>query len=69
MTHLEIVTKRGKLPEELAQLFTEQFYHVDTRYFTIHLVDLAKSLTDYQERVLDSYLETEDILAFDYQTQ
>ena len=67
MTHLEIVTKKGQLSEEIANLFTEEFYHVDTRYFTIHLIDLEKPLTDYQERIVDSYLETEDILAFDYQ--
>lgn len=69
MFRLEIVTKIGALDKEIVGLFTEPFSHVDTQLFTIHIANLKKPLTDYQERILDSYLETESILAFDYQEQ
>ena len=69
MIRLEIVTKIGALDKEIVGLFTELFSHIDTQLFTIHFVNLKKPLTDYQERILDSYLETEGILAFDYQEQ
>ena len=65
MILLEIITKAGiRLLDELATIPPKAAGVMRSKFITIFGFYLFKPLTEYEERILYSYFETEEIVAY-----
>jgi hypothetical protein len=66
MILLEIITKAERdLPNELTGMLPKAAGIITLKFFTVFRFYLFKPLTEYEEQVLYSYFETEEIIAYE----
>jgi hypothetical protein len=66
-TLLEIITKSGAtLPNGLTEILPKEAGVMRSKFFTVSRFYLFKPLTEQEEKILHSYIEKEEVVAYSF---